>query len=121
MFLRAETTGGLLLVGATVVALIWANAAPGAYHAVWSAPAGFGPSWLHLDHLRVTDWVADGLLAGFFFVVGLELKQELTVGGLADRRSATLPVAAAAGGMIAPALVCLALTHHTPGGGHAWA
>lgn len=121
VFLRAETTRGLLLVGTTVAALIWANAAPGAYHAAWSAPAGLGPPWLHLDHLRVTDWVADGLLAVFFFVVGLELKQELTIGGLADRRSAALPAAAAAGGMITPALICLALTHSTPGAGRAWA
>ncbi|EIV91203.1 Na+/H+ antiporter NhaA [Frankia sp. QA3] len=121
VFLRAETTGGLLLVGATVAALIWANVAPGFYHTVWSAHAGLGPPWLHLTDLRAADWVADALLAVFFFVVGVELKRELTVGALADRASAALPVAAAAGGMIAPALICLALTHGTPGAGRAWA
>ncbi|MCM3920330.1 Na+/H+ antiporter NhaA, partial [Frankia sp. AiPs1] len=101
VFLRAETTGGLLLVGATVAALVWANAAPGAYHAAWSTPAGLGPAWLHLADMHVTDWIADALLAVFFFTAGLELKRELTDGALADRRSAALPVAAAAGGMIA--------------------
>ncbi|WP_261568976.1 Na+/H+ antiporter NhaA [Frankia gtarii] len=120
-FLRAQTTGGLLLGAAMVAALVWVTVAPGAYHAVWSAPAGLGPPWLHLADLHVTDWVADGLLAVLFFVVGLELKRELTVGGLADRASAALPVAAAAGGMLAPALICLALTHHTPGAGRVWA
>ncbi|WP_372667063.1 MULTISPECIES: Na+/H+ antiporter NhaA [Frankia] len=120
-FLRAETTGGLLLLAATVAALVWANTAPGTYHTVWSTPAGLGPSWLHLADMHLTDWVADALLAVFFFTVGLELKRELTLGTLADRRSAALPVAAAAGGMLAPALLCLALTHHTPGAGHAWA
>ncbi len=120
-FLRAETTGGLLLVGATVAALVWANVAPGAYHAAWSTPAGLGPAWLHLADMHVTDWVADALLAVFFFAAGLELRRELTVGALADRRSAALPVAAAAGGMLAPALICLALTHGVTGGGHAWA
>ncbi|WP_236705868.1 Na+/H+ antiporter NhaA [Frankia sp. ACN1ag] len=120
-FLRAETTSGLLLAACTVAALIWANTAPHAYHTVWSAQAGFGPPWLHLNHLHVTEWVADALLAVFFFVVGLELKRELTIGDLADRHSATLPVAAAAGGMLAPALICLALTHHAPGAGRAWA
>nr|WP_236705824.1 MULTISPECIES: Na+/H+ antiporter NhaA [Frankia] len=104
-----------------MAALVWANVAPGAYHAVWSTPAGLGPAWLHLADLHVTDWVADALLAVFFFTVGLELRRELTVGALADRASAALPVAAAAGGMLAPALICLALTHHTPGAGRAWA
>ncbi len=121
VLLRAETTGGLLLLGATVAALVWANAAPGGYHAVWSTRAGLGPAWLHLADMHLTDWVADALLAVFFFTVGLELRRELTVGTLADRRSAALPVAAAAGGMLAPALLCLALTHGTDGASRAWA
>jgi NhaA family Na+:H+ antiporter len=120
-FLRAETTGGLLLLAATLVALGWANLAPGAYHGVWNAPAGFGPHWLHLDSLDVSAWAADGLLAVFFYVAGLELKRELIVGELADRRAATLPVAAALGGMIAPALVYLVVARGAPGSGDGWA
>ncbi|WP_237703043.1 MULTISPECIES: Na+/H+ antiporter NhaA [Protofrankia] len=120
-FLRRETTGGFLLLAATALALLWANLAGGSYHDVWRADLGFGPSWLHLTHLTAGAWVADGLLAVFFFVAGLELKRELVVGELADRRAAVLPVAAAAGGMIVPALVFLAVSWGAPGAVDGWA
>ncbi len=101
--LRTETTGGLLLLGAAVLALVWANSP-------WSdayfdlAGVRVGPAAWHLD-LTLAAWAADGLLAIFFFVAGLELKREFVVGDLRDPRRAALPVAAAVGGMVAPALI----------------
>ena len=93
-FLAIEASGGLLLVAATVVALLWANSP-------WQAGyASFWDSDLDLRH-----WVNDGLMAVFFFVVGLEIKRELVTGHLADRRAAALPAIAAVGGMAVPALL----------------
>jgi len=88
--------------------------------AVWNANAGLGPDWLQL-HLTLGDWVADGLLALFFFVAGLELKRELAVGQLADRRAAALPFFAAAGGMIVPALIAIAVSGGAAADDGAWA
>ncbi|MEV6844604.1 Na+/H+ antiporter NhaA [Actinoplanes sp. NPDC051411] len=101
--LRKETIGGALLLSATVVALIWANSAwAGRYEALIGFR--FGPSALHLD-LSLAAWSADGLLAIFFFVAGLELKREFIAGDLRDPRRAAVPVAAAVGGVIVPAVV----------------
>ena len=108
-FLRQETTGGQLLLAASGLALLWANVAGDSYHAVWDTGTAIGPAWLQLD-LTLGDWAADGLLAIFFFVAGLELKRELAVGELADLRSAALPLFAAVGGMIVPALVAIAVS-----------
>ena len=119
-FLREETTGGRLLLLATALALIWANVSESSYRAAWDAHAAIGPDWLHLD-LTLGDWAADGLLAIFFFVAGLELKRELVVGELADRRAPTLPLYAAVGGMVVPALVALAVTGGAAAAGGAWA
>jgi NhaA family Na+:H+ antiporter len=101
--LRTETVGGLLLVGAAVVALVWANSPWGDAYRALSA-FRIGPSALHLD-LTLAQWAADGLLAIFFFVAGLELKREFVAGDLRDPRRAALPVAAAVGGMALPALI----------------
>src|SRR4051794_7193904 len=116
--LRKETVGGVLLLVGTVVALAWANSP-------WSAAyAGLrdtvvGPASLHLD-LTLGTWAADGLLAVFFFVAGLELKREFVAGDLRDPRRAALPVAAAVGGMAVPALVYVLL--NLGGGGlRGWA
>jgi NhaA family Na+:H+ antiporter len=100
--------------------LLWANVAGDAYRSVWEARVAIGPDWLHLD-LSLGDWAADGLLAIFFFVAGLELKRELLVGELADRRAATLPLLAAVGGMVVPALVALAVSGGAAADGGAWA
>jgi NhaA family Na+:H+ antiporter len=104
--LRAETVGGILLVAAAAVAVAWANSP---WSDAYSALSNFrvGPSALHLD-LTLDQWAADGLLAIFFFVAGLELKREFVVGDLRDPRRAALPVAAAVGGMIVPALIYVA-------------
>jgi NhaA family Na+:H+ antiporter len=119
-FLREETNGGKLLLVATAVALLWANLAGDAYRSVWEADAALGPDWLRLD-LTLGDWAADGLLALFFFVAGLELKRELVVGELAGRRAAALPVIAALGGMAVPALIALAVSGGDAARGGAWA
>jgi NhaA family Na+:H+ antiporter len=104
--LRAETVGGLLLVAAALVALIWANSPwSEAYRTLGAVQVG--PSALHLD-LTLAQWAADGLLAIFFFVAGLELKREFVAGDLRDPRRAALPVAAALGGMAVPALIYVA-------------
>ncbi|RBL83796.1 Na(+)/H(+) antiporter NhaA, partial [Streptomyces cavourensis] len=110
--LRTETVGGVLLLVAAVAALIWANAFGGSYETVSSFH--FGPGFLGLD-LSVAHWAADGMLAVFFFVAGVELKRELVAGELRDPKAAALPVVAALCGMAAPALV-YALTV-TVGGG----
>lgn len=119
-FLRQETTGGKLLLLATAIALLWANLAESAYVAVWSTELAVGPEWLHLD-LELGDWAADGLLAIFFFVAGMEVKRELTVGELAERRAAALPVFAAVGGMLVPALVAIAVSGGAAASDGAWA
>jgi NhaA family Na+:H+ antiporter len=104
--LRTETVGGALLVGAAVIALVWANSP---WSGVYSSLAGLqvGTAALHLD-LTLAEWAADGLLAIFFFVAGLELKREFVAGDLRDPRLAALPVAAAVGGMAAPAVIYVA-------------
>ena len=106
-FVSRDTTGGLLLLGATVLALVIANSPAGSFYAQ-VRDTTFGPEALHL-HLSVGTWAADGLLAIFFFVVGLELKQEFVAGSLRDPRVATLPIAAAVGGVALPALIFTAI------------
>jgi Na+:H+ antiporter, NhaA family len=109
--LRKETVGGALLLVGTVIALIWANSA-------WSdsyfqlLDTEIGPAALHLN-LTVEAWAGDGLLAIFFFVAGLELKREFVAGDLRDPQRAVVPVAAAVGGMIVPAIVYFAIAGST--------
>ncbi|MFD3550565.1 Na+/H+ antiporter NhaA [Streptomyces goshikiensis] len=102
--LRAETVGGVLLLAAAIAALLWANipAVAASYESVRSFH--IGPAALGLD-LSLQHWAADGLLAVFFFVAGIELKRELVAGDLRDPKAAALPVIAAVCGMAAPALV----------------
>ena len=101
--LRKETVGGILLLIATVAALIWANSpASGSYFAIRDFEFGYAP-W-HLE-LSVGEWAADGLLAVFFFLVGLELKREFVAGDLRQLSKAIVPVAAAAGGVVVPAVI----------------
>ncbi|MEU6846027.1 Na+/H+ antiporter NhaA [Streptomyces sp. NPDC046716] len=112
--LRTETVGGVLLLAAAVAALIWANvpAFGNSYETV--SDVHFGPSTLGL-HLSVAHWAADGLLAVFFFVAGIELKRELVAGDLRDPKAAALPVVAALCGMAMPAIVYTVVA--TTGGG----
>nr|WP_237532785.1 Na+/H+ antiporter NhaA [Streptomyces sp. SID8352] len=118
--LRTETVGGVLLLVAAVAALVWANV-PGLRDSYGSvSDFHFGPGLLGLN-LSVAHWAADGLLAVFFFVAGVELKRELVAGDLKDPKAAALPVIAALCGMAAPALV-YAFVSGTGGGSLAgWA
>jgi len=112
--LRTETVGGVLLLIAAITALIWANVP--ALHDSYESVSHFrlGPAALGL-HLSIAHWAADGLLAVFFFVAGIELKRELVAGDLRDPKAAALPVVAALCGMAVPALV-YTLTNLTGGG-----
>ena len=106
-FLATETAGGALLLAAAAVALFWVNAPfGGTYGDFWGTRVAIDLNIIHLDE-TLGAWVNDALMAIFFFVVGLEIKREVLVGELASRRRAALPVFAALGGMIVPALVFL--------------
>ncbi len=111
--LRTETVGGALLLGAAVIALIWANT-PWSDAYIFLRDLVVGPHALHLD-LTLGTWAADGLLALFFLVAGIELKREFVAGDLSDRSKAALPIAAAACGVIVPA-VLYAVTAKVAGG-----
>ena len=114
--LRQETVGGLLLLGAAVVAVVWVNSGwADSYYYLESMK--LGPSWLSLD---VEHWTADGLLAVFFFIAGLELKRELVVGSLRDPARAVLPVVAAIAGMVVPALLYVLVSAHDPSAVIGW-
>ncbi|MCW2607061.1 MAG: sodium/proton antiporter, NhaA family [Frankiales bacterium] len=118
-YLRVEQVGGLVLLGAAVAAMVVANSP---LHDAYESLRGltFGPQVLGA-RLDLEQWVADGLLAVFFYVAGLEVKRELVVGELSDRRAAALPVVAALGGMVVPALVYLAVAGGSEGAGRGWA
>ena len=109
-FLHDEAAGGIVLVVGALAAVVWANSPVSeSYTAFWGQylTLGWGPTALteNLQH-----WVNDGLMVVFFFVVGLEIKRELAIGELQDRRAAALPAAAALGGVVLPALIFVALT-----------
>ena len=116
--LRAETVGGVLLLTAAVVALIWANTLSGSYESV--REFHLGPASLGLD-LSIQHWAANGLLAVFFFVAGIELKRELVAGELRDPKAAALPVIAAVCGMAMPALVYVVVNAIGGGSMEGWA
>ncbi|HTY72232.1 MAG TPA: Na+/H+ antiporter NhaA [Actinomycetes bacterium] len=117
--LRQETVGGLILGLATVVALVWANS-PWQASYVAFRDHEVGPEVLGL-HMSLQEWAADGLLCVFFFVAGLELKREVTVGSLARPAQAVLPIVAAVCGMTVPALIFLAVTAGDPRAERGWA
>jgi NhaA family Na+:H+ antiporter len=109
--LRNETTGGVLLLVAAVIALVWANVDYASYGSLRDFE--FGIADLHLK-LSLGKWAADGLLAIFFYVAGMELKHELVEGSLKDKRVAAVPIAAALGGMIVPAMIFIAFNVGNP-------
>lgn len=116
--LRNEAVGGVLLLMAAVVALIWANSPwREAYQSLVELQVG--PASLHLD-LSLGDWAADGLLAVFFFVAGLELKTEFVTGSLRRFSTAVVPMAAAFAGMIVPAAIYAAINLQSGGELHGW-
>ncbi len=125
-FLAQEAASGVLLLAATAIALIWANSGWSAsYHDFWHTEVEIAiGSWHPFQHgghgLTLEEWVNDGLMVLFFFVVGLEIKSELVVGDLADPRQAALPAIAAIGGMVVPALVYVALNMGSDGDVSGW-
>ena len=114
-FVQTESASGLVLLACTVLALAWANSRwAGSYEQLWETEltVRLGPLTGHstLHHL-----INDGLMAVFFFLVGLEIKREMLAGELASIRQAALPIAAAAGGMIVPAVLYALVNGGTPG------
>ncbi len=114
-FLHVEAASGIVLLAATLVALVLANSpAADGFLAFWTTPVEFSFGSLELRH-SLQHWINDGLMAIVFFVIGLEVKRELVIGELRDLRVAALPIAAALGGMIAPAAIYLVLQLGEPG------
>lgn len=110
-FIHRQTTSGLLLMGAAVIALLLANSFMAeAYQHLLHTRMSIGIGAWGID-MSFHHWVNDGLMTLFFFVVGMELKREMLVGELADLRQAALPIIAAIGGMVMPALIYLAINH----------
>lgn len=114
-FLRIEVASGILLLFVTCIALGLANSPyADAFLSLWKTPLGFTLGAFELNH-SLKHWINDGLMAIFFFVVGLEVKRELVLGELRDLRTAALPIIAAAGGMVVPASLYLAGQLGQPG------
>ncbi|GAA4373657.1 Na+/H+ antiporter NhaA [Paeniglutamicibacter cryotolerans] len=113
--LRKETVGGLVLIVGALLAIVWANSpASGAYFALRDFHIGFEIAGIDLN-LSLGHWAADGLLAVFFFLVGLELKKEFVAGDLRDFKRAVVPVAAAFGGVLVPAVIFVAINASSGG------
>lgn len=115
-FVSVEVLSGIVLLGAAVAALVWANADPASYVAVWDHDLTIGIGSASIT-LSLAGWVNDALMTLFFFVVGLEIKREIMEGELRHRRNAMLPVLAALGGMLLPALIFEALNRGGAGAG----
>lgn len=114
-FLHLEATSGIVLLGCTIVALLVANSPlASSYRAFWDQLLSLALGDYKLSY-PLWYWVNDGLMAIFFFVVGLELKREFTTGELSEKRKIILPAAAAVGGALAPAIIFLLLQHGEPG------
>ena len=115
-FLSAEIAGGVALLGATVAALVWANSpAAASYEGLWQTPMSLHIGEQALVSLDLRHWINDALMALFFFVVGIEIKRELIDGELTSARRAALPILAAFGGLLLPALIFLSLNAGGPG------
>ena len=116
--LGADKASAALLLAGTVLAVLWANLATEAYREFWLTPVEIGIDQVHLE-LSLAHLVNDGLMAFFFFVVGLEVKRDLVVGELVDRSRAVVPVLAAVAGLVLPALIFVAINIGGPAQ-HAW-
>lgn len=113
-FLESQTSGGLVLLICTVIALVVANV-PALQHLqeLWHIEAGISIGNFKIE-MSVMHWINDALMAVFFFVVGLEIKREMLVGELSSVKKATLPIFAALGGMLVPAAIYAIFNHGTP-------
>ena len=116
-FLQEEAASGLLVLGAALAAIVWANSPwRDGYRQLWATELGFRVGGLGLE-MDLRHWVNDGLMSLFFVVVGLEIKRELTTGELRDPRAAAVPVVAALGGMLLPAAIYVAINAGGVGAG----
>jgi NhaA family Na+:H+ antiporter len=114
-FADRASSGGILLIAAAIVALVWANSPWGeSYTQLWGTKLSVGLGNLSIEE-DLTHWINDGLMAIFFLVVGLEIKREILVGELSSPRRAALPIAAALGGAVLPALIYVAFNFGTEG------
>lgn len=114
-FLHVEAAGGIVLLACAAAALVLANSPLGdGYLAFWDTMVGFTVGGFELIH-SLKHWINDGLMAVFFFVIGLEVKREMVLGELRDPRRAVLPIVAAIGGMLVPAAIYLVLQAGEPG------
>lgn len=114
-FIKAEAFSGMLLISFMLIALIWANSPWSAsYDSLWQTPVMINIGSFNIDKPLLL-WINDGLMAVFFFVVGLEIKRELLVGELSSLRQALFPISAAIGGMLIPAAIFLAINAGRPG------
>ena len=118
-FANREASSGVALIAAAVIGLIWANVNFDSYEGFFASPIRFELGPINVDE-TLRGFVNDGLMAIFFFVVGLEIKRELVVGDLRQPRTALLPILAALGGMVVPALIYLALAGDAPGAERGW-
>ena len=120
-FTRLAAAGGVMLLIFSALALFWANSPfADSYTSFWQTELGISMGNLHLER-SLLEWVNEGLMVIFFFVLGLEIKREVTAGELASPRKAALPIAAAAGGMIVPALIYVAFNFSNPIAIQGWA
>ncbi len=118
-FVKIESLSGILLFSATLVAMIWANSSFGeSYQSLWQYKVGIGSEKYGLVKPLIL-WINDGLMAIFFFVIGLEIKRELLIGELNSVRKATFPIFAAAGGIVIP-LLLFTLLNHNPETARGW-
>lgn len=119
-FLHVEAVSGIVLLIAAAIALLWANSPQAAgYHALWQMPLTLALGDWQFSH-SLHFWVNDVLMTFFFLVVGMEIRREIHEGALSQLREAALPMAAACGGVLMPALIYL-LFNHEPGRSHGWA
>ncbi len=108
-FFRLEQASGVLLIAVAIIAIVWANSPfASAYFSIWESKVGFGFGSFRIEK-DLLHWINDGLMAIFFFVVGLEIKRELLIGELSSVKNAVLPAVAAIGGMVFPAVIYAAL------------
>lgn len=118
-FFELEQSSGILLITVAIIAIVWANSPfASSYFNIWNSKVGFGFGEFRIEK-DFLHWINDGLMAVFFFVVGLEIKRELLIGELSSVKNAVLPAVAALGGMVFPAII-YALLNRTGEASQGW-
>jgi len=113
-FVKIESFSGILLLIATIIAIVWANSPFGdSYQSIWQYNFGFTTENFELNKPLIL-WINDGLMAVFFFLIGLEIKREFLIGELNSIKKISFPIFGALGGMLVPVLLFLVLNHDLP-------